>query len=427
MFTFLHAADVHLGSPLRGLVRYEGAPVERIREATARSFENLVRLAVEEDVAFVIVAGDLFDGQWEDMAVGLRTARQLRQLAQAGIPVFFIRGNHDAQSKVRSSVALPPEAVRELSVRAAETVRDRRLEAFGVVLHGRGFERPDVPDDLAAAYPEAVPGCFNIGILHTSLAGEDRQHDRYAPTSEQTLLAKGYDYWALGHVHRRRVIRAEDPFIGYSGNTQGRHVNEDEPKGCLLAAVEDGRLAGPPELRETDVVRWHRMSVALEAGDALGDACERIRERLAACRETDGERLSAVRIELSGACRAHREMLQYEGDAREPIYDVANDVDDVWIENVVFDTMPPLDLARLREGRDLLGELLREFENLGRQEQAGPLAAVAGRALAGLKERAAAELREAGVDLDSPEAQRHWLRQAESLLAAQLAQHQEDS
>ena len=59
MFKFLHAADIHLDSPFKGLERYEGAPAEKMRQATRRALENLVQLALDEQVKFVLIAGDL--------------------------------------------------------------------------------------------------------------------------------------------------------------------------------------------------------------------------------------------------------------------------------------------------------------------------------------------------------------------------------
>ena len=88
MINFLHASDIHLDSPLRGLARYEGAPVEEIRLATRRALENLVELAIRESVDFVVLAGDLYDGDWPDFDTGLFFVGQMHRLREAGIPVF---------------------------------------------------------------------------------------------------------------------------------------------------------------------------------------------------------------------------------------------------------------------------------------------------------------------------------------------------
>ena len=273
---FIHAADLHIDSPLVGLCCYEGAPAERLREATRRALENLVDLAIEEEVALVILAGDLFDGKWRNVQTGLFTARQFRRLGDAHIGVYLVRGNHDAESQVRSAITWP-ENVREFSVRRAETFR---LDDLGVALHGRGFALPEVPDDPVPEYPAAIGGLFNIGVLHTNVGGSE-EHPRYAPTTREALEAKGYDYWALGHIHKRCTI-SDRPHIAYSGNTQGRHVRETGPKGCLLVSVEDGQLAGV-EFRPTDVVRWHRPEIVLATRDGLPELYAAVREQLERC------------------------------------------------------------------------------------------------------------------------------------------------
>src|SRR5690242_9452537 len=93
---FVHAADLHLDSPLRGLSRYEGAPVEAVRGATRRAFQNLIDLCLEEGAAFLLLAGDIYDGDWKDYGTGLFFLHQLARLRAADVEVVLIRGNHDA-------------------------------------------------------------------------------------------------------------------------------------------------------------------------------------------------------------------------------------------------------------------------------------------------------------------------------------------
>ncbi|MCL4216761.1 MAG: DNA repair exonuclease, partial [Candidatus Hydrogenedentes bacterium] len=156
-FKFIHAADIHLDSPLKGLERYEGAPVESIRGAARTAFRNLIDLAIQESVDFVLIAGDLYDGNWKDYSTGLFFGNSMGRLRQAGIPVFMIRGNHDAQSVITRSLSLP-DNVHVFSESAPET---KQVEGLGVAIHGQSFATQAVDADLAAAYPEAVPGAFN--------------------------------------------------------------------------------------------------------------------------------------------------------------------------------------------------------------------------------------------------------------------------
>src|SRR5262245_22532176 len=203
---FVHAADLHLDSPLRGLVRYDGAPVERMRAATRHALVNLVDLCLAEDAAFLLLAGDLFDGDWRDYGTGLFFLSEMARLRPAGIHVYLVRGNHDAASHVTRYLKLP-EHVHELSWRRPETLV---LEDRGVAIHGQSFATRAVTEDLATHYPDAIRDLLNVGLLHTCADGREG-HERYAPCSVETLRNKGYDYWALGHVHAREVL-ARDPW-----------------------------------------------------------------------------------------------------------------------------------------------------------------------------------------------------------------------
>jgi len=415
MFKFIHAADLHIDSPLRGLEAYEGAPADQLRGATREAFSNVVTLALEEAVDFLVVAGDLFDGKWPDMRTGLWTASQFRRLDREGIPVYLVRGNHDAESRVRKSISWP-ENVHEFSVRKPETLR---IEALGVALHGQGFAKQECKDDLAANYPAAVKDCFNIGVLHTSLTGST-EHDTYAPTREDVLVGRGYDYWALGHVHQRSMppIR-RDPYIAFCGNAQGRHVRETGEKGCLLVTIEDGGIANA-DFRATDVARWHLAEVMLESSDTVSDALAKANDCLIACHDSSDSRLCAVRLVLQGACAAHRSLIS-KTERQEFLSELRNQAnnlhDEVWLEKVVVDTSLPVDWDALRQGSDLLGDLLRDVEAIDADpEQLSHL----GSDLSPLVDKAGLELADAGVKIDKADQLRRWLRQAKTLLVGQL-------
>ena len=172
-FTFLHAADLHLGSPLVGLSSKDESVARRFSAANRDAFVDLVGQAIQEKVAFVLLAGDLFDGEWKDASIGLFFNREIARLARADIPVFFIRGNHDAETEVTRAVPLPP-SVQEFSTRVAQT---KTIDHLKVAVHGRGFTDRATTENLAVSYPAPVAGWFNIGLLHTSCEG----HPMHAP------------------------------------------------------------------------------------------------------------------------------------------------------------------------------------------------------------------------------------------------------
>lgn len=413
---FIHAADAHIDSPLRGLEIYPGAPVQQIRYATRDAFANLVTLAIEHHVAFVVLAGDLFDGPWPDMQTGIWTSSQFRRLHAEEIPVYLMRGNHDAISEVRRTMRWP-DNVFEFSCEQAETFVH---EASGVALHGQGFIRRDVTEDLSANYPAAHPHCFNIGVLHTSLTG-DPSHDPYAPTSLPKLRKLGYQYWALGHIHQRSdPPLCSDPPVLFSGNLQGRHIRESGAKGCVLVTVEQQRVERL-EFLATDTVRWFPVSVPLQLDDHLPELYQRVTHALEACRIHAEGRLAVVRLRIEGACHAHAELQKFaqRETVMAQIRDLSHSHDQVWVEKIELQTLPVWDLQELRDGNDMLAELLRQIATARTSQDPDD---VAWHGLDALASKNALELSEAGIDLSDPQLRLEWLRQAETFLATSLAE-----
>ncbi len=365
MFRFIHAADTHIDSPLVGLDAYEGAPVEALRGATRRAFEQLVALAIDEAVAFVLIAGDLYDGDWRDYSTGLFFTRQMARLREAGIPVYVIAGNHDAASVLTRRLD-PPDNVHFFSTRQAECVA---VAGLPVVIHGRGFPNRQVPENLVPEYPQAVPGRFNIGLLHTSLTGAPG-HATYAPCRLADLTGKGYDYWALGHVHQPQVL-ARDPWVVFPGNLQGRHVREAGPRGCQLVTVNDALEVVDACHRPLDVVRWARVQVDLTGVDEQAEALARVADALAAAHADADGRLLAARVALTGSTHLHgalaRNLPLWRAQCQARGQVVGGD--GVWIEELELATAPVYDLQQLAARDDLTRILL---EGLAEAEVMAP-------------------------------------------------------
>jgi len=258
----VHAADLHIDSPMVGVEKYPGVPVERLRSATRDAFRNLVTFTIDERAELLLLAGDLFDDNWRDYATGLYFLSELSRLRDGGTQVVLIKGNHDAQSHVTRHLQLPAH-VKELATKKPETLV---LHDLGVAVHGQGYAQREVTQDLAAAYPAPVSGLFNIALLHTSLDGREG-HAPYAPTNVTRLAAKGYDYWALGHVHAREVV-SQEPWIVFPGNLQGRSVRETGAKGASLITVTGGAVTDVTHV-PLDVVRWN--VIELDATEAPDD------------------------------------------------------------------------------------------------------------------------------------------------------------
>ena len=422
-FRFLHAADLHLDSPLVNLDRYDGAPVAEIRGATRQALDNLVDLAIVERVRFVLIAGDLFDGDCRDLNTPLYLRKKMEELGAAKIDVFIVQGNHDAQSRMKKTFKLQlPANVRLFPTRAPGTFE---LPDLQVAIHGQGFASEAVVDDLSAGFPEPRRGWLNIGLLHTTVGGYEGR-DNYAPSTVEGLIAKGYDYWGLGHSHTRAVIRDGNPWIVYSGCVQGRHVNEGGAKGCTLVSVEDGRIAAA-EPHSLDVLRWARCSIDASGCSSTRDlttrAVQEIEKQVAAA---DG-RLLALRIEISGSCAAHADIARHPStfttDLRERTIDRFGTK--VWLESVRLRTRATFDDFDPASG-DLLGSLVAALSD---PEAVRETLAGIREDVDGLRKRIPTDARvpDDTVDPDSPEALGRLAEDVKQLLIPLLQSGRQES
>ncbi|MGI8568720.1 MAG: metallophosphoesterase family protein [Methylocella sp.] len=355
-FRFVHAADLHLDSPLIGLAKKSEDCAARLDDASRRAFDNLIALAIEEDCRLIVIAGDIFDGQWRDYRTGLFFVDRMRRLRQASIRVIIIAGNHDAENRFAGRLEYS-DNVRLLSQRNPESVV---IEELGVVVHGQSFPQRDVVDNIASEYPSPVPGRFNIGLLHTACGGSEG-HASYAPCTVEQLVNHGYQYWALGHVHTRQEL-SKVPYIVYPGNLQGRSVRETGPKGATLVEVADGGVTRI-EHRALDVVRWTVEDVTLtgmETREALLPAVrESIERAFSGC---DGRAL-AMRLCLVGATLLHAELAATAPSVREEIETLAAGIaSDIWIEKVEVRTSPAA--ARADVDPTVAGRLRQAVERL---------------------------------------------------------------
>jgi DNA repair exonuclease SbcCD nuclease subunit len=356
---FIHAADIHLDSPLLGLERYDGAPIDEVRGATRRALQNLVELAVNERADFVLIAGDLYDGDWKDYNTGLFFVSQMVKLRDSGIKVVIVAGNHDAASQITKNLRIPDNC-RMLSVQKPESIV---LESLGVAIHGQGFPARAVTDNLAANYPKAQSGLFNIGLLHTCLDGREG-YEPYAPCSLDELLSLGYDYWALGHVHTRETIRQE-PWIVFPGNCQGRNVRETGDKGCMLVSVSDGSVTDV-EFRTLDIFRWSLIDVDVTGLTEIDDVLNKLDKVLKREMKINDNMPLALRICLSGPSPLHGKILAKAEYLKNEIRGCAVDVGNgnLWVEKVCIDTSGMSDPETLMMRDDALGGLLRSISDL---------------------------------------------------------------
>ncbi len=329
-FRFVHTADLHLDSPLRSLALKNAELAELVRGATRTALSAIVDLCIAEMVDALLIAGDLYDGSQTSMNTALFLSAELRRLEQAGIRVFIIRGNHDSQSTIKRELSLPGNV--HLFSGRVKSVKAKTLDnGREVHVHGVGFDNPHAPDSLLPSFAAPVADAVNIGMLHTSLAGAPG-HDPYAPVSVADLVAHGFDYWALGHVHQRQV-HSEKPVVLMPGMPQGRDINEAGDKSvALVTVVEDGTVRH--EERRIGQAAFHRLAVDLTGTDDWQAMLDRVREAMAKVRHRLHSGQIILRVALTGTTplswnlRRDPEFLQAE------IANVAAGFSGCWVEIV---------------------------------------------------------------------------------------------
>ncbi|MDF2065223.1 DNA repair exonuclease [Bacillus sp. Cr_A10] len=233
---FLHIADLHLDSPFKGLTSIPQNKLQDIRESTFKAFTNIINYAKASKPDFILIVGDIYDGENRSLRAQHLFQKGMEELSSVGIPVFICYGNHDHLSGNWVRFQLPDN----VDV-FGEEVDTKTLEVEGNKVHISGFSYKErhIRDAMHVHYPIANGLDFHIGMLHGSIEGNE-EHDVYAPFRQADLISKGYDYWALGHIHKRQIL-SDDPPIVYPGNTQSRHRNEKGLKGFYEVSLTKGQ------------------------------------------------------------------------------------------------------------------------------------------------------------------------------------------
>ncbi|NRT58033.1 metallophosphoesterase family protein [Sphaerotilus uruguayifluvii] len=348
---FVHAADIHLDSPLKGLSAYPDAPVAQLRGATRDALTALVDRAIEEAVDFMIIAGDLYDGSWRDYNTGIFFCKEMGRLKRAGIPVYVLFGNHDAESEMTRKLDLPDN----VSCFSASKPQTFCIDGLSVALHGQSFKQKETTTNLAERYPAALSNYYNIGVLHTALEGS-AAHATYAPCTVDELHAKGYQYWALGHVHEFFQWTGPSTIV-FPGNLQGRHVRECGRRGAVLVTVDD-RGHSQVERLFIDILRWEHVRVDASACTSLIEVSRCIGQALAALLD-EGPTARAVRVTVHGRTRAHGQLFGLEAQLRSEVLAQIAGIghERLWLEKVQLDTEAFMDAQQSHERLDAFAEL----------------------------------------------------------------------
>lgn len=325
MIKILHTADVHLDSPLKSLALRDEELRSRVQTATRAAFSRIVDTALAEEAAALLIAGDLFDGAERSARTAAFLTAELDRLRARGIRVFYIKGNHDAENPISGELEMPD------NVHVFDGRGGKAQLADDIWIHGVSFAGRQAMDSLLPKYPAPVAGAVNIGMLHTSLSGA-RGHDPYAPCSVSDLKAQGYDYWALGHVHRRQV-HSESPWIVMPGTPQGRHIGEAGPKSASLVTI--GQQIEVEEV-PTSIIEFIQLELPVAA-----DGDDELRDLIRASLHQLGDRMTSdfgiLRLVLTGDAPRRWQILRDRDFWSETATRIARETDRLWLEKLVID------------------------------------------------------------------------------------------
>ncbi|EAC3172568.1 exonuclease SbcCD subunit D [Listeria monocytogenes] len=233
---FLHMADLHLDSPFIGLSTLPQPLFSAIQESTFQSLERITTVAIKEAVDFVLIAGDIYDSEDQSVRAQARFAKEMKRLEAANIPVFMIHGNHDFIEKHKEKLALPSNV--HVFSEQVEVMSHKTATGVSVNIYGFSYNERHIRTSRVGEYKIQGDADFHIALLHGSEVSSSEEHDVYAPFRVQEISKKGFDYWALGHIHKRQLL-AESPSIYYPGNIQGRNRKESGEKGASIITLSE--------------------------------------------------------------------------------------------------------------------------------------------------------------------------------------------
>lgn len=355
-FRFIHTADLHLDCPFSGIA--DAGVSANLMESTFKSFQRIIEIAIDKSVDFILIAGDIYDSKDKSLRAQLRFQKEMQRLRDAGIDVYVVYGNHDPVNGWSAALEMPEN----VHIFRHGKPRSQTVEKEGeriATICGWSYPKAEVDEDIASQFTPDSKSPYNIALLHCN-CGSSADYANYAPCTIAELLDAGFDYWALGHIHKRSLISDKKPFIVYPGNPQGINPKETGPKGCYLVDVgDDGKTV--LNFLETDHVRWHAVDIPLANISRTDELMKLISLRMDQLRRENGKP-TIVRFSLVGRTPLHPELAR-EGSLPGIIDELRSDERQeetfVWVEAVIDNTKPEIDLIERRKANDLTGDFLR--------------------------------------------------------------------
>jgi len=358
-FRFIHAADLHLDSPFKGLKSVPSEIRQSLLEATFQAVNQLCTLAIEHKVSFIVISGDLFDEAKRSLQAQLHLIKQYKRLAQYGIGVYIIHGNHDPLGGYRTEQAYPDNvhvfASDGVTVKTAYDSSGQPL----AYLYGKSYERRAETENVALQFKRTASEGYHIGLYHGNIGGA-AEHDNYAPCKLADLLMADMDYWALGHIHKRQILHKE-PYVIYAGNTQGRHILESGDKGCYLVSVDEYGTTNL-QFKSLAPIIWTELAVSIDHIRDEHELLSKIEDTLNHLyQELDGQSM-LVQLVITGKGGLHQS-LQKE-DVRSALLKHIQEEHGlsspfIFVHHLAIQTHADYALAEIQSEESFLGDILR--------------------------------------------------------------------
>ena len=347
-FRFVHTADIHLDSPLRSLAMRNGELADAIGTATRETFRKTIDLCIYKQVHALIIAGDLYDGDQTSMKTARFLVNQLDRLNQHNIHVFIIKGNHDAESGITRQLVLPGNVTVFSTIPEIHKIQHNQLN---IAIHGVSFASKHVPESLLDKFSAPVANSINIGMLHTSLGGSS-VHDPYAPCTVQELQNTGFNYWALGHIHKRAEYPGKTTVV-MPGIPQGRDIGEAGLKTVSLVSINS---YGNVEVTEHCMAsaQFERIEIDTTHIDTWQDLISELRQSITMASVGFSDIRLVLRLKMTGHGNLNWQISMNLDLLFEEATRITENLEMVWIDKIENDT--------------------RKFES--QKELAGPLASL---------------------------------------------------
>ncbi len=360
---FIHTSDLHLDTPFKGLTKWNAELAEKLKDATFRSFKKVIDLCISEEVDFLIVSGDIFDSEQKSLAAQLSFTRELKRLSEKNIQAYFICGNHDPLSSWNDHNKLPGNTYK-FNASQVEMVTHEKEGRQIADIYGISYDKKEEKRNLALQYNKSTsPSPISIAILHGSI-GNVGAHQNYAPFNLDDINAKGFDYWALGHIHNFQMIKEAHPAIVYSGNPQGRDFGETGQKGCCLVEIAEGQ---EPEISffSTHLSRFEELEINFSAAESIDELSGLISTKIKDLPEYSQQTNYILRIVLTGRTHLHKELSQ--PGSIDSLLEFLNEGQLLnehftWIDKIDLQTTSTINEEEIKAETSFAADILRAFD-----------------------------------------------------------------